>query len=607
MEKMAWNIESEYPSYNSSEFAADFELVSQKVALLEKRVAQISSELSSTLDNGKDLSGALVDQLQAIVIDAEEAGVLAWNMGTYLNCVLSVDSTDEGAKAKRSELSALSSRSSQAFVPVDNFIIRCSEKTLMALLAHPLVAPSEFLWRHSRKLRETVLSNNEEALLEAVSTPGLRAWGELYTTLSGTMKCHMKFADRTETVGLAHASALIRNQDPEVRRVAWESIQEAWNGQKETAASILNSISGWRHEVNKKRSYSKQVHFLDTALQQTRIEKDTLEAMLTACYDNVHESRKAATLMAKVMGKSALDPWDLLAQSPVSGGKKERSYDEALVLIENSFRQIDPKMGEFVKMMADNRWIEARVLPTKRNGAYCTGFPKKREPRVFMTFMGSNSDISTLAHELGHAFHSWVMRDLPRKQTYYPMTLAETASIFAEAVLHDVLIEEASTKEEKIEFAWGEIEGATSFLLNIPARFDFEKSFYEQRAKRALSADELSKLTDDAWTKWYGPTLSQNDKMFWASKLHFAMAGTSFYNFPYTFGYLFSMSIYARRKDLGANFMQTYIDILRDTGRMSAEDLVQKHLGEDIRKPEFWKKSIQVINQKVNAFEKLAF
>ncbi len=171
-----------------------------------------------------------------------------------------------------------------------------------------------------------------------------------------------------------------------------------------------------------------------------------------------------------------------------------------------------------------------------------------------MTFMGSNSDISTLAHELGHAYHSWVMRDMPMSQMQYPMTLAETASIFAETVMSDVLIENASSKEEKVEFAWAEIEGAVGLLLNIPARFEFEKNFYEQRQNRALSADELSQLTDDAWRKWYGPTLTETDKLYWASKLHFSISEVSFYNYPYTFGYLFSMSIYSSSQRVGSGF-----------------------------------------------------
>lgn len=595
MEKMAWNLESEYPSYNSPEFQSEFDLVKSQVDQLEKDVKSLKAPFENE-----------VEKIQKIWIDVEATQILLGNMSTFLNCHLSVDSTLNEAQAKKSEVMSLSSRMWQILIPVDNFMKRCSEETLGKILSHPELTPAKFDWSQERTQKPFMLSDEEETLVQALSMPGLHAWGELYTNLSGTMRCEMKFKDRTETVGLAKASALIRSQDEQTRRVAWTSIQEAWTSHKETASAILNALGGWRHEMIKKRSQVKPAHYLDQSLFYSRITKETLDAMLTACYENVDMSRRANLAMAKLMGKKSLDPWDLLAQSPISASKAERSYEEGLKMIKDAFAQASPDMAQFVDMMADKHWIEARVLPNKRNGAYCTGFRKKREPRVFMTYMGSNSDISTLAHELGHAYHSWVMRDMPIAECGYPMTLAETASIFSETLLHDVLLTNAKSREEKIEFAWGEMDRATAFLMNIPARYDFEKSFYEMREKRTVSADELSKLTDEAWSKWYGDTLSANDKMYWATKLHFSMSGISFYNYPYTFGYLFSISVYARREELGKDFMKTYVNILRDTGRMTAEELVQKHLGEDIRKPEFWRKSIAVINRKIEEFEKLA-
>ncbi|MGZ3784319.1 MAG: M3 family oligoendopeptidase [Bdellovibrio sp.] len=604
---MKWNLESEYPSYTSTEFLSDANLVIQKSKKLDELINSLKPAIADSLLRQKDPENSTIETAQQVLLISERAIILISNLLSYLRLTLSVDSSLQDVQGRESELVTLASNLSQVMIPFDNFLKRCSEDFIQKVLNHPELKASEFLWKQRRERKDFLLSDAEETLLEAVSVPGIRAWGELYKKLSGSMRCQLKYEDRTETVGLAQAAAMIRSPDENVRKVAWHSIQDSWNEHKDSAAAILNSLVGWRHEVNKKRSHTKNVHFLDEALYQSRIQRETLDALMTACYENIAHSRKAPALMAKLMEKKVLDPWDLLAQSPVSGEKKQRSYDEALLLIQNAFSRVDPQMAEFVKMMDEKRWIEGRILPNKRNGAFCGGFVKSNEPRVFMTFLGSNSDVSTLAHELGHGFHAWVMRDLPFSQCHYPMTLAETASIFAETVLHDVLIEEATTKEEKIEFSWSEIENASSLLLNIPARFEFEKNFYELRLKRSLSADELSKVTDEAWTKWYGPTVTHNEKLFWATKLHFSMAGTSFYNFPYTFGYLFSMSIYARRKELGANFMQKYIEILRDTGRMTAENLVQKHLGEDIRRPEFWQKSIDVINGKIDAFEKLAF
>ncbi|MDG0816877.1 M3 family oligoendopeptidase [Bdellovibrio svalbardensis] len=598
MNTPAWNIESEYPSINSKPFQSDWEAV---VTFLK----QMESGVAAVKDHFANPDAATISKVQDLYILEEKCSILLGNLFTYLHCILSVDATDSEAKGRVSELESIHSKISQALTPLDIFMKRCDEKTFQQLVSHPDLKGHEFIWSQKRLQAIYLLSEAEETLLEGLSVTGHNAWGNLYSNLSGKMKVQLKYPDRTEEVGLAKAHSLTRTSNELDRKVAWLGIQEAWTEHQETAAGVLNALAGWRHEVNSKRSHKKEMSFLDQPLWDNRISQETLQALMTACENNIADIQKAPALMAKVLKKKQLDPWDLLAPSPVSASTTEMSFADGAQLISDSFAQVSPDMADFVKMMVKNQWIEGRVLPNKTTGAYCTGFSKSLEPRVYMTYMGSNSDVSTLAHELGHAFHSWVMRDMPRAQMNYPMTLAETASIFAETVLHDALIQKASSFEEKVEFAWNDVEGAMALLLNIPTRFEFEKKFYEMRKERIVDASELRKLMDETWSKWYGTTLSKNDDLFWAHKLHFHISGLSFYNFPYTFGYLFSLSIYARRKELGSNFMKTYVEILRDTGRMTAEDLIQKHLGEDIRRPEFWQKSIDVVKEKINKFEKL--
>jgi oligoendopeptidase F len=219
-----------------------------------------------------------------------------------------------------------------------------------------------------------------------------------------------------------------------------------------------------------------------------------------------------------------------------------------------------------------------------------------------MTYKGSLDDVSTLAHELGHAFHNWVMRDLPLPETWYPMTLAETASIFAETVVSDVLLKTAETTTAKRRILWGELGSAEAFLMNIPARYRFECELYKARADRTLSPSELSDLMVGAWQKSYGDTLAEMNELFWCSKLHFHMSSTSFYNYPYTFGYLFALGVYAQREKLGPRFFDAYVQLLRDTGRMSAEDLAWKHLNVDLRQPQFWLDSIAMIDRQIEQF-----
>jgi oligoendopeptidase F len=223
-----------------------------------------------------------------------------------------------------------------------------------------------------------------------------------------------------------------------------------------------------------------------------------------------------------------------------------------------------------------------------------------------MTYTGGMREVLTLAHELGHAFHSWAMRDLPIQESQYPMTLAETASTFAEAATMDHLIGQATTDTQRLALCWSDLREAETFLLNIPARFHFEKAFYERRQAGPVAASGLKDLMLEAWQNTYGDTLAAGDAMFWASKLHFSLASVSFYNFPYTFGYLFSLGIFARRAELGEKFYPAYVALLRDTGRMTAEDVARRHLGVDLTQPGFWDASLKIIEAKVTRVEALA-
>ena len=256
------------------------------------------------------------------------------------------------------------------------------------------------------------------------------------------------------------------------------------------------------------------------------------------------------------------------------------------------------------------------MLASKRPGAYCTRFAKSRSPRVFLTYRGSLSDVFTLAHELGHAYHGKLLAELPLPETHYPMNLAETASTFAETALGDYLSSPVASRfssgaapvgdETLLELAWSDAQDAATFLLNIPARFAFEKRLYELRAEKPLAPAALSDLMRGAWEEYYGDSLSGYDSGFWRSKLHYYMTDISFYNFPYTFGYLFSLGIYARREKLGASFHPAYAALLRDAGRMETEELAKKHLGVDLGKPDFWRESVAIVSKKVERFEALA-
>jgi len=391
-----------------------------------------------------------------------------------------------------------------------------------------------------------------------------------------------------------------------VRSEAWHGIYAAWESRAETVAAILNAINGWRLEETKQRSHQRTLHYLDKSCHQSRIDRATLDALMATTYERRSIGQRAMGAMGKLLNVQPMAPWDLFAPAPVASQTSLFSFEAAIELVANAFRQVTPAMGNFAVMIAEKGWIDAKPTPNRATGAYCTRFEDPREPRIFMTFEGSMTNVLTLAHELGHAWHNWMMRDLPRYKTYYSMTLAETASIFGETLVRDSLLSQASTPEQKLAIAWQDGAAAKTFLLNIPSRFTFEQKLVEARKQGFVIADTLKTLMRDSWRHWYEDSLASYDDMFWASKLHFSIAELSFYSYPYLFGYLFSLGIYVQKDRYGEVFNDLYTTLLRDTGSMTAEDLVQRHLQQDIRQPEFWQASLDIVDRAVSSLEALA-
>ncbi|MGG6238880.1 M3 family oligoendopeptidase [Nodosilinea sp. AN01ver1] len=527
------------------------------------------------------------------------------NLRTFISSILSVDSRDAKASEWKPTLQQLGAELSQVTKALDIFLLRASDDFFEALVADPVLEELSFSLRHQRQLNDQLLSLAEEKLITGLAVNGLQGWGNLYTELSGTLQCTVG----GESVGLAKAFNLLSSPDRTVRSEAWHGVNAAWESRAETVAAILNAINGWRLEETKRRSHHRTLHYLDKSCHQSRIDRATLDAMMEATYQRRAIGQRALKAMGKVLDLQPA-PWDLFAPPPAAspsvGQSESITFAEAIDLIASAFSQFTPAMGDFAVMMAEKGWIDAQPTPNRATGAYCTSFAEPKEPRIFMTFEGSMNNVLTLAHELGHAWHNWVMQDLPRYKTFYPMTLAETASIFGETLVRDALFEQASTPRQKLKIAWEEGSAAATFLLNIPSRFTFEQKLVEARQRGFVIADSLKTMMRDSWQHWYEDSLTHYDEMFWASKLHFSIAELGFYNYPYLFGYLFSLGIYAQKDRYGSAFNDLYTNLLRDTGSMTAEEVVQRHLQQDIRQPEFWQASLDIVDRAVSRLESLA-
>ncbi|OEE19026.1 M3 family oligoendopeptidase [Aliivibrio fischeri] len=578
-------------------------------SLQDPKLKQTISQLEQQIADFPQLdSDAAVSQLQHAILMKEAITVNLATVASYANCIASVDSANNEAKALVNHMTKLGSALSQVFSPfLDSIVNSPLEQFEQIISENEGLNAHRFLLEEERKLVENRLSVKEEQLLSAMSVDGKNAWGKLYDNITGSMKVTLELADGTEEVmGLSQAASILYGSDTLRREPAWRAIQQGMKQNQESFSAILNALAGWRLTEYQKRSKEKLVHFLEPSLHGSRIEQTTLDSMMSVAKKNREVGQKAGRLMAKMFGTEQLTPWDQLASMPpLVGDASNYSFDEAIDIIKDAFSGVSQEMADFVDVMVKNGWIDAAPQETKRLGAYCTKFADSRTPLVFMTWGNSMSDVLTLAHELGHAFHNWVMRDMPLCTTRYPMTLAETASIFAENVVRDALLAKAKTKEDKIEMLWEELSSALALTINIPVRYEFEKAFYEQRSSKELGAEDLSELMRVTWEEWYGDSMNEADSLFWASKLHFSIPEVSFYNYPYLFGYLFSIGVYAQREAKGADFYGDYINLLRDTGTMRAEEVVQKHLQMDLTQETFWQQSLDRVSNQIDKFERL--
>ncbi len=575
-------------------------------AKIEAGIAQLQADFKTLEKSSAILNVANVKELAGWLTQFDQCSILLADMETFAHLISVVDSSIEEAEALISKCTRLSSELSQKKVPVMDAIAALDDQAFSALLSSCELKPFVFLLEHERQLLPHRLSVSEETLLQKMSVDGLLAWQEQYFKLAGSIQADID----GEKVGLASAFNQVSSADRNVREKAYKGIKAIWAQHQDSVVAGLNAINGWRLNEFERRSSKKEMHYLDVACHQSHISRDTLSALMQVAFENKQTGHKAIAGMLKWNNIDDGKPWDLMAPARVvledkTEEEESISIKQALDIICNAFTEFDPEMADFVRMMADKGWIDTAPTPNRATGAFCTGFKGAQEPRVFMTYEGTMGNVITLAHELGHAWHAWVLRDLEYSETHYPMTLAETASIFAETLVRQSLLKNAKNDSQKREILWQEAESASALLIDIPARFEFEKSFVEARKESKVSAAAARSLMNEAWKKWFGDSISEYNELFWASKLHFSIAEIGFYNYPYLFGYLFALGVYAQKDNQGDDFRFSYRELLKDTGRMSAEACIQKHLGRDITQAEFWQDSMDIVSETVNEFERL--
>lgn len=547
-------------------------------------VSSLESELAALTERAGSLTAASAPaEWSALITDFQEAARKLTQASAFTGCAMAADTKDTEAKLAYGRVAQLGAGLSNVNTRLEAAAKETTQAHWDSILAEP--ALREIAWNLNEMRQKAVdkMEASQEILAADLAVDGYHGWGALYDAIVGRITIPVEIDGKVEELSVGQAFNKFAEPDRALRQRTWEGWKATWAKESELIGHTLNSLAGFRLSLYKHRGWES---ILKEPLSYNRMSEATLNAMWEAAKGARPTLTKFMQRKAQMLGLEQMAWYDRSA--PLFQTTRKVSYDEAAKFIVEQFEKFSPRMSQFAAKAFNSRWIEVEDRPNKMPGGFMTAFPLHEESRIFMTFSGDAGGIGTLAHELGHAYHSEVMWDLPPMTQDYAMNVAETASTFAELIVSSAAIEHAQSREEKLELLNNRIDDACAYLMNIPARFYFEKAFYAERAKGPVSVERISELMATTLGEWYNGALSEYEPLFWASKGHFYGTYVPFYNFPYAFGYLFSAGIYQQARKEGPAFEQRYVDLLRDTGRMTVEELAKRHLDVDLTKPDFW-------------------
>jgi len=520
---------------------------------------------------------------------------------SFIGCLEAQNQNDKEAQRLNGRLQTMNAEFTSILSQLDGWFLLMDDNEWDKLLLLEAAKGGRFWLQERRRLASEKLSPEMESLISALAVDGYHAWGNHYQTAVGRIQLNVTDEHgQLHTYSAGQAANQFHHPDHEVRKEIFRLWEEAWEEQADICSAAINHLAGFRIRVYEQRGWHS---VLQEPLAINRMSEQTLNTIWAVIHANKQPFVNYLHRKAELIGVEKLHWYDL--EAPISPSVKRVEYDKAASLIVEQFARFNPDLSRFAKTVFENRWVEAENRSAKRPGGFCTSFPLSGETRIFMTYGGTTSNVSTLAHELGHAYHQHVMKDLPILSQDYAMNVAETASTFAELIVADAAVREADNDQERIILLEEKIQSSVAYFMNIHARYLFETSFYEERSHGLVSTERLKQIMEEAQRQAYCDELASYHPYFWAAKLHFYLTDVPFYNFPYTFGYLFSAGIYARAIQEGPAFTDKYISLLRDTASMSVEELAAKHLGVDLQQPDFWQSAIDMTIKDVEMFLQL--
>lgn len=593
-----WDLTNVYPSLESREFQNATKKYKKLLNELEAFLTKSVSKADKKTDVKKlgKLLGEAVDRFNAIY---ELSGTLQ----AYIYSFITTDSRDKTAARILSEFDQIGVRLRKLDTRFRAWAGGLGDKLDKAVETNASAKAHAFTLKETRDQAKYMMSEAEENLAAELTLSGGNAFGKLQGTVTSQLTVDFELDGQVQKMPMPALINLRSHPDEATRRRAYEAENKAWESVKETLAACLNGVKGETNTLYKKRGRKDALH---SAIDSARMDRKTLDAMLGAMKDSFPMFRKYFQAKAKKLGKEKLAWWDVFA--PMGKADKVYSYEEARDFILENFGKFSPELRGLAETAFSKNWIDAEQREGKRGGAFCMGLPLVKESRILSNFDGSFDQVSTLAHELGHAFHGYCVYKAGKTELQgdYPMTLAETASIMCETIVTQAVLAQTSDPQEQLAVLEAQLNNASQIIVDIYSRFLFEKEVLERREKSELSSDDLNDIMERAQKSTYGDGLDEQylQKWMWTWKPHYYSVGRPFYNFPYAFGLLFATGLYAIYQQRGADFVPDYMNLLATTGEDSAAKLA-KRFGIDITKRKFWEDSLAIIGKQVERYAEL--
>ena len=568
-----WSLKEIYPSFESEEFKRDFERFSNFREVF----------------NGLTLEDNL-ESIKAAIAALEEFSVLSSRLGNYINLTLTANTTDEIANKYRTLFGNAYAALNSAYTKVYKFIGSVETD----ITSDENLKDYEFYFAEAKQQYKHLLSDELEDVIAKFSISGGDGWEQLFEAMTSGVEGEFK----GEKVTLSEIRNMAYDADAAVRKEAYETELKMYDTIKEPIAFALNNI---KQQVLTETSLRGFESPLAQTLEASRMSRKTLDALLEAIREYLPQFRAYLKHKAALLGhENGLPFYDLFA--PIGESSRRFTIEESKEFLLENFKGFSEDLAEMTKEAYENNYIDFLPRKGKVGGAFCSNLPFIKQSRILTNFSGSLSDVVTIAHELGHAYHGLHIENHRVLNQEYSMPVAETASTFNENIVMNTVIRQASDAE-KVALLESQLQDTTQIIVDIYSRYLFEASVFENREKSFMFSKDLEELMLDAQKEAYGDGLDPDamHPYMWACKPHYYSSGLSFYNFPYAFGGLFSKGLYAIYQEQPEGFVEKYQELLRATTVTSAEDTA-KVLGVDVEDSAFWKKALAQVADNIEQF-----